>query len=78
MQDIPARFARYVVHRWPDSSEVEADELSRIHGGASRETYRLRLRLTRDGRRDERRLILRRDPTGSLIESVRMALPTGE
>jgi len=64
-------FAAYVAHRCPDAREIEVDGLARIHGGASRETYRLRLRCRRGGRAEERRLILRRDPPGSLIETER-------
>jgi aminoglycoside phosphotransferase (APT) family kinase protein len=43
--------------------------LTRIHGGASRETYRFRAKY--DGR--DRALILRRDPPASLIETERSA-----
>lgn len=71
MSDLALRFAAYVAHRWPDASDVRVDELVRIHGGASRETYRLRLRCRRGASSEEHRLILRRDPTGSLIETER-------
>jgi aminoglycoside phosphotransferase (APT) family kinase protein len=71
VSDLAERFAAYVAHRWPDASEVQVDELARIHGGASRETYRLRLRCRRGGEAQEHRLILRRDPSGSLIETER-------
>ena len=71
MPTIAEPFAAYVAHRWPDASHVRVDEVERIHGGASRETYRLRLRFERDGRAREQRLVLRRDPPGSLIETER-------
>jgi len=71
VSSLAERFAAYVTHRWPDASEVRVDELTRIHGGASRETYRLRLRCRRGGAEQEHRLILRRDPSGSLIETER-------
>lgn len=71
MPGLAERFAAYVAHRWPDASEVQVDEPVRIHGGASRETYRLRLRCRRAGEAQEHRLILRRDPSGSLIETER-------
>lgn len=71
MQDLPERFAAYVAHRWPDATRVAVSDLVRIHGGASRETYRLRLRCEREGREVERGLVLRRDPPGSLIETDR-------
>ncbi len=71
MPPIAEPFARYVAHQWPDASDVRVSDLVRIHGGASRETYRLRLGFVRDGEPRERRLILRRDPPGSLIETER-------
>lgn len=71
MQPLAERFAAYVAHRWPDASDVRVEALKRIHGGASRETYRLRLHCRRGGREDVRGLILRRDPSGSLIETER-------
>lgn len=45
--------------------------LSRIPGGASRETYRFCISYLRDGKQVERGLILRRDPPASLIETER-------
>jgi aminoglycoside phosphotransferase (APT) family kinase protein len=71
VQELSDRFAAYVAHQWPDASGVEVTGLTRIHGGASRETYRLRLRFTRDGRDHQEGLILRRDPSGSLIDTDR-------
>lgn len=46
-------------------------DLSRIPGGASRETYRFRVAYEQSGERIERPLILRRDPPASLIETER-------
>jgi aminoglycoside phosphotransferase (APT) family kinase protein len=71
MTDLSERFARYVAHRWPEATDIQVEGLSRIHGGASRETYRLHLKLRRNGAAEERPLILRRDPSGSLIETER-------
>ena len=71
MTDLSDRFARYVAHKWPEATDIRVEGLSRIHGGASRETYRLLLKLRRDGALEERPLILRRDPSGSLIETER-------
>jgi len=45
--------------------------LSRIPGGASRETYRFRARYSERGKHVDRGLILRRDPPASLIETER-------
>jgi aminoglycoside phosphotransferase (APT) family kinase protein len=71
MTDLAERFARYVSHQWPEATDIRVEGLSRIHGGASRETYRLQLKLRRNGVAEERPLILRRDPSGSLIETER-------
>lgn len=71
MQSIEERFSRYAAHRLTAARDVRADSFARIHGGASRETYRLRLRYSEHGREHERRLILRRDPPSSLIETER-------
>jgi aminoglycoside phosphotransferase (APT) family kinase protein len=59
------RLEAYLTRIW--NRPVAVADLSRIPGGASRETYRFVARL--DG--DARPLILRRDPPGSLIETDR-------
>lgn len=71
MEPIAERFARYLAHRMPEASDLEIVRLSRIHGGASRETYRCGIRWKEDGLDYERGLVLRRDPVGSLIETDR-------
>jgi aminoglycoside phosphotransferase (APT) family kinase protein len=63
--DITPRLARYLSAKL--GHDVDVSGLARIPGGASRETYRFRARY--DGA--ERRLILRRDPPASLIETER-------
>ncbi|MGH0035939.1 MAG: phosphotransferase family protein [Myxococcota bacterium] len=68
---LEARLARYIAARLPEASDVRVRDLERIFGGASRETYRFVLDLVRDGVAEERPLILRRDPPGSLIETER-------
>jgi aminoglycoside phosphotransferase (APT) family kinase protein len=68
--DLSERLARYLAARF-EAPELVVSALSRIPGGASRETYRFRCAHTRDGARVERGLILRRDPTASLIETER-------
>ena len=65
------RVAAYIATRLPDVSDVAVDALERISGGASRETYRFRLRYRQGGLVHERRLILRRDPPASLIDTER-------
>ena len=59
--------AAYLSRAWNEPVGIEG--LSRISGGASRETYRFDA-VTAAGRRP---LILRRDPTASLIETDRRA-----
>ena len=68
---LESRLAAYLAEKLPDASDVRVDGLERIFGGASRETYRFVLRTHRDGEDESRRLILRRDPPGSLIETDR-------
>jgi aminoglycoside phosphotransferase (APT) family kinase protein len=66
------RIAAYIAGKLPGARDVVVDGLTRISGGASRETYRFLLAYTAaDGTAVERRLILRRDPPASLIETQR-------
>ena len=65
------RLAAYIATRMPHASDIAVEDLSRISGGASRETYRFRLSWTQDGARQDRKLILRRDPPASLIDTER-------
>ncbi|MDO8288942.1 MAG: phosphotransferase family protein [Parvibaculum sp.] len=71
MSDIPSRFAAYLQHKMPHVSDVVVSDLSRIYGGASRETYRLNATWNEGGAAKSRALILRRDPVASLIETER-------
>ena len=71
MSDLARRFEAYVARRLPGAREISVRALDRIHGGASRETYRVRLAYSENGTAVERGLILRRDPPGSLIETER-------
>jgi aminoglycoside phosphotransferase (APT) family kinase protein len=65
------RIAAYVAAQMPHASDVAVDSLARISGGASRETYRFRLTWTEGGEHRERKMILRRDPPASLIDTER-------
>ena len=71
MHELAPRIAAYVQRRLPLAEAIEVFDVERIHGGASRETYRFRLRYRDGAQTIERRLILRRDPPGSLIETDR-------
>lgn len=66
--DIEQRIVRYLSAQWSGERPVRVLSLSRIHGGASRETFRVRVE-TGDGR--ELGLIFRRDPVSTLIETER-------
>ncbi|MGZ3377086.1 MAG: phosphotransferase family protein [Phenylobacterium sp.] len=65
------RVAAYIAARLPDASDVAVSQMERISGGASRETYRFRLSYRLGGATHERKLILRRDPPASLIDTER-------
>lgn len=68
---IADRVAAYLAYSMPNASDVRVGEVARIHGGASRETYRFAARW-RDATGEKRRgFILRRDPESSLIETER-------
>jgi aminoglycoside phosphotransferase (APT) family kinase protein len=69
--DLSEGIARYVAHRVEGAEGVQVTDVARIHGGASRETYRARVRYALGGDSVERGLIVRRDPPGSLIETDR-------
>ncbi len=65
------RIAAYIAERMPQARDVAVAGLTRISGGASRETYRFVLSWTEGGQARERKLILRRDPPASLIDTER-------
>lgn len=71
MATLEERLAGYAATRLPAGDDVRVEKLARIFGGASRETYRFVLRWRESGKERSRRLILRRDPPGSLIETER-------
>jgi aminoglycoside phosphotransferase (APT) family kinase protein len=68
--ELPDRLAAYLSARF-GASDLTIANFARIPGGASRETYRFRARYTASGKQHDRALILRRDPTASLIETER-------
>lgn len=65
------QLAAYIAGRMPEASDLRVAGLERISGGASRETYRFRLSWREGGEARERKLILRRDPPASLIDTER-------
>ncbi|MCZ6618760.1 MAG: phosphotransferase family protein [Gammaproteobacteria bacterium] len=62
---IGTRLAAYLTDRWGETQTIT--DIEQIPGGASRETYRVKLR----GADSEQGLILRRDPVSSLIDTER-------
>jgi aminoglycoside phosphotransferase (APT) family kinase protein len=68
---LEGRLAAYIAGKMPDATGVTVSSLERISGGASRETYRFRLGWSQGGAARERKLILRRDPPASLIDTER-------
>jgi len=66
--DLEQRIIRYLSHQLPDEGAFSIKAFSRIHGGASRETFRVRVHSEGRG---ERGLIFRRDPISTLIETER-------
>lgn len=65
------RIAAYIAAQMPEATDVAVRDLSRISGGASRETYHFVGSWTQGGQARERKLILRRDPPASLIDTER-------
>ena len=65
------RIAGYIATKLDGAKNIRVDTLSQIVGGASRETYRFRLAYDGANGPIERKLILRRDPPDSLIDTER-------
>lgn len=68
--DLTPRLQHYLGAKL-SADDLVVENLARIYGGASRETYRFRARYTAGGAAHDRALILRRDPPASLIETER-------
>lgn len=71
MSELESRLTAYLAHRMPEAASVAVDELARIYGGSSQETYRFRACWTQGGEAMERRLILRRDAPAGLVVAER-------
>jgi aminoglycoside phosphotransferase (APT) family kinase protein len=72
VQELAEKIARYAEHRVSGAERVTVEEIHRVFGGASRETYLIRLLAHLGAGRDEQlRWVVRRDPEGSLIETER-------
>ncbi|MFW6027249.1 MAG: phosphotransferase family protein [bacterium] len=69
--DLETALADYLRTQMPQAENLRVDGLTRLHGGASRETYRFFLHWHENGEAQSRTLILRRDPQASLIDTDR-------
>lgn len=69
--ELAIRFAAYAEARIEGASGTRVAAMSRIHGGASRQTYAIDLIYEDRQGRQEKALILRRDPPDSLIDTER-------
>jgi aminoglycoside phosphotransferase (APT) family kinase protein len=65
------RIEAYLQHRMPVAREVRVENLVRIPGGASRETWSFDARWTEDGEPRSAGFIIRRDPDASLLQTER-------
>jgi aminoglycoside phosphotransferase (APT) family kinase protein len=65
------RVRAYVAARVPTAVDVVIGRVARVGGGASRETWLVDAEWTEDGVRAVRPLIIRRDPTASVLETDR-------
>ncbi len=61
----------YLKQRLQDANDVSVSNVARIPGGASRETWSFDADWQENGARMTRGFIIRRDPTGSLLETDR-------
>ncbi len=69
--DIAQRCAAYLGYRMPEATDMAVTSATRIFGGASCETYRVRASWKTGGKAIERGLIFRRDSAGGLLEIER-------
>jgi len=65
------RIADYLAGKLTDASDITVENLYRIPGGQSRETWSFDARWRHNGSSETRGFILRRDPDASLLESDR-------
>jgi len=71
MSSLEDSIAAYLAHAMPTARGIGVDELARIYGGSSQETFRFRARWDDCRQPVERRLILRRDATAGLVVAER-------
>ncbi|HEX7875286.1 MAG TPA: phosphotransferase family protein [Sphingobium sp.] len=71
MTDMEERIAAYIAHRLPNAHGVAVDQLSRIPGGSSQETFKFRAVWDEGSGPADRWLILRRAPPAGLVVAER-------
>lgn len=71
LEDIASKFAAYAEAHIPGARNLSVSSISRIHGGASRETYSIDIAYEDATGPKVKGLILRRDPPDSLIDTER-------
>ncbi|NHN36528.1 phosphotransferase family protein [Pseudomaricurvus alcaniphilus] len=69
MSSIDKQFAAYLQHKMPQVSNVEVLSVGQIFGGASRETYRMKVQWQEAGETINRGLIVRREAAAGLINT---------
>lgn len=69
--DMQERLAAFLEVQMPDARNLVLSNLTRSGPGYSRENWPFNARWEQDGETIERRLILRRDPTGSVLDTSR-------
>ena len=69
ISDLVTKLVTYLEYRLPQAEQIQIESLQRIHGGASRETYRFNLLYTTGEGPVDEPLILRLDPEQSLVET---------
>ena len=65
------RVAEYLQSRLPEAAEIAVQDVKRLPGGASRETWSFDARWREGGTEVARAFVLRRDPDASLLETDR-------
>jgi aminoglycoside phosphotransferase (APT) family kinase protein len=64
----PDKLTAYLRHRMPDAADLAVENIARIAGGASRETWSFDARWRDGSETVERGFIIRRDPPASLLD----------
>jgi aminoglycoside phosphotransferase (APT) family kinase protein len=71
LNNFEVQIAAYLAHRMPEAREIIVDELARIYGGSSQETFRFHATWQDGETKVDRQLILRRDAAAGLVVAER-------